>query len=61
MTNDTLNANLPKDAYQQMMKQHFLPCSRELDLKPGAYTLRVGVLDRTTNKMGTSSIPVTVQ
>jgi VWFA-related protein len=61
MTNDTLNANLTKADYQQMMKQHFLPCSRELDLKPGSYTLRVGVLDRTTNKMGTSSIPVTVQ
>lgn len=61
MTNDTLNANLTKADYQQMLKQHFLPCSRELDLKPGSYTLRVGVLDRTTNKMGTSSIPVTVQ
>jgi VWFA-related protein len=61
MTNDTLNANLTKGDYQQMMKQHFLPCSRELDLKPGSYTLRVGVLDRTTNKMGTSSFPVTVQ
>ncbi len=61
MTNDTLNANLTKDNYQQMMKQHFLPCTRELDLKPGTYTLRVGVLDRTTNKMGTSSVPVTVQ
>jgi VWFA-related protein len=61
MTNDTLNANLTKADYQQMMKQHFLPCSRELDLKPGSYTLRVGVLDRTTNKMGTSSFPVTVQ
>jgi len=61
MTNDTLNANLTKADYQQMMKQHFLPCSRELDLKPGSYTLRVGVLDRTTNKMGTSSVPVTVQ
>jgi hypothetical protein len=61
MTNDTLNANLTKDNYQQMMKQRFLPCTRELELKPGTYTLRVGVLDRTTNKMGTSSVPVTVQ
>jgi VWFA-related protein len=61
MTNDTLNANLPRDIYQQMMKQRFLPCTRELDLKPGTYTLRVGVLDRTTNKIGTASVPVTVQ
>jgi VWFA-related protein len=61
MTSDTLNANLSKDNYQQMMKQRFLPCSRELDLKPGSYTLKLGVLDRTTNKMGTSSVPVAVQ
>ena len=61
MVNDTVNANLNAHDYQEMMKQHFLPCSRELDLKPGTYTLRVGVLDRTTNKMGTSSVPVTVQ
>jgi hypothetical protein len=60
MVNDTVNVNLNAHEYQEMMKQHFLPCSRELDLKPGTYTLRVGVLDRTTNKMGTSSVPVTV-
>jgi hypothetical protein len=42
------------------MQQHFLPCDRELDLKPGAYTLRMGVLDRTTNKIGTASAQLIV-
>lgn len=60
MSSGTVNANLKRDEYQQMMKQQFFPCGRELDLRPGAYTLRMGVLDRTTNKMGTASAQVTV-
>jgi VWFA-related protein len=60
MSSGTVNANLKAGEFQQMMQQHFLPCDRELDLKPGAYTLRMGVLDRTTNKMGTASTQVIV-
>ena len=60
MFSGTVNASLPANEYQQMMKQRFLPCSRELDLKPGNYNLRLGVLDRTTNKIGTASAQVTV-
>jgi VWFA-related protein len=60
MSNGTVSANLKPGEYQQMMQQHFLPCGRELDLKAGTYTLRMGVLDRTTNKMGTASAQVTV-
>ncbi|HEX4605362.1 MAG TPA: VWA domain-containing protein [Candidatus Angelobacter sp.] len=60
MFSGTVNANLPANEYQLMMKQHFMPCSRELELKPGTYTLRMGVLDRTTNKIGTASTRVTV-
>ena len=60
MFSGTVNASLPANEYQQMMKQRFLPCSRELDLKPGNYNLRLGVLDRTTNKIGTASAQVAV-
>lgn len=56
---DTVNASLKPDVYQQVMKQYF-PCKQELDLKPGTYTLRLGVLDRTTNLMGTTNAMVTV-
>jgi VWFA-related protein len=60
MSSSTVNANLKPAEYQQIMQQHFLPCSQELDLKAGTYTLRMGVLDRTTNKMGTASSQVVV-
>ncbi len=56
---DTVNADLSPEVYRQMMAQ-YLPCKRELDLKPGTYTLRLGVLDRTTNLMGTTSAQVIV-
>ena len=59
--NDTVTANLKRDEFQLMMKQHFLPCKRELELKPGSYELRLGVLDRSSNRMGTASASVIVQ
>lgn len=60
MSSSTVNANLKASEYQQMMQQHFLPCDRQLELKPGTYALRMGVLDRATNKMGTASAQVVV-
>jgi VWFA-related protein len=60
MSSSTVNANLNAGEYRQMQQQRFLPCNRELELKPGTYTLRMGVLDRTTNKMGTASAHVVV-
>jgi VWFA-related protein len=62
MFSSTVNASLKPNEFQQMMQQRFLPCGRELELglKPGSYTLRLGVLDRTTNKIGTGSAQVTV-
>ena len=60
MSSGTVNANLKQTEYQQMMQQKFFPCGRELELKPGTYTLRMGVLDRATNKMGTATAMVTV-
>src|SRR5579864_1161111 len=60
MSNSTVNANLKANEYQQMMQQRFLPCDRQLELKPGTYALRMGVLDRATNKIGTASAQVVV-
>ena len=39
MSSGTTTANLSATEYQQMMQQRFLPCDRQLDLKPG--TLRI--------------------
>jgi len=60
MSSGTVNANLNAKDYQQMMQQRFLPCDRQLDLKSGTYALRMGVLDRATNKIGTASAQVVV-
>ncbi|HEY2171702.1 MAG TPA: VWA domain-containing protein, partial [Candidatus Angelobacter sp.] len=60
MSSGTVNANLNAKEYEQMMQQRFLPCDRQLDLKPGTYALRMGVLDRATNKIGTASAQVVV-
>ena len=60
MSNGTVSANLKASEYQQMLQQHFLPCERQLELKPGTYALRMGVLDRATNKIGTASAQVVV-
>jgi hypothetical protein len=52
-------AALKPDEYQRLMQSAF-PCNRTLDLKPGHYTLRLGVIDKTTNLIGTSGTQVTV-
>lgn len=53
------NAGLKPEVYKQLMSQYF-PCKQEIDLKPGTYTLRLAVIDRTTNQIGTANAPVTV-
>jgi hypothetical protein len=54
------DAALNPQQYEQMMKSYF-PCQRAVELKPGSYTLRIGILDRTTNLIGTLSTPVSVK
>ncbi|MBZ5525749.1 MAG: VWA domain-containing protein [Acidobacteriia bacterium] len=53
------NAALKPDEYLRMMKSYF-PCQRTLSLKPGSYTLRLAVVDQTTNLIGTATTSVTV-
>ncbi|OAI57592.1 hypothetical protein AYO50_01300 [Acidobacteria bacterium SCGC AG-212-P17] len=60
MSSGTTTANLSATEYQQMVQQRFLPCERQFELKPGTYALRMGVLDRATNKIGTASAQVVV-
>jgi VWFA-related protein len=55
----TQNAGLKPEVYKQLLSQYF-PCKQEIDLKPGTYTLRLAVIDRTTNQIGTANAPVTV-
>jgi hypothetical protein len=36
------------------------PAHQELELKPGTYTLRLGVIDRGSQKIGTVDLPITI-
>jgi hypothetical protein len=52
-------AALKDDVYQQVMRSYF-PCQRALALKSGHYTLRLGVLDETSNLIGTTTTQVSI-
>jgi VWFA-related protein len=56
---ETMDAKIRVEAYQQVLKSG-LPYHQELQLKPGAYTLRVGVLDRNSRKIGSVGVPITI-
>ena len=45
---------------QQMSNQEPIRFSQQIDLPPGQLFVRVGVLDRTTNKVGTLELPLKV-
>jgi VWFA-related protein len=53
-------ADLKPEVFSQMMQRYY-PCKQELQLKHGEYTLKLGVLDRNSNLMGTTITAVNVQ
>jgi VWFA-related protein len=55
---DSLEAALPPGTDVRRFAQ--LPARQELTLKPGEYTLALGVMDRATQKMGTLQVPIKV-
>jgi VWFA-related protein len=57
--NETMNLPLSPDKYREFVKTPF-QFSQQLDLPPGQISLRVGILDTTSNKVGTLEIPLTV-
>lgn len=54
-----LNAALPPDIYERVMKSH-LPCQHSIDLPAGDYLLRLGIRDNSTGLMGTADARVSV-
>jgi VWFA-related protein len=52
-------AAIKEEVYQQIIHSYF-PCHRELSLKPGRYTLRLGVMDESTNLIGTMTTQVSI-
>lgn len=55
----TVNASLDPQVYQKVMSS-YVPCHCPVDLKRGDYTLRVAVIDRTTNLIGATSLKLNV-
>src|SRR5204863_8473629 len=56
---DTVEADFLPPVYQQIMQTGF-PAHQELELKPGTCTLRLGVIDRGSQKIGTVDLPITI-
>jgi len=56
---DTVDATLRAEAFQQVLKTGF-PAHLELELKPGKYVLRLGTIDRNSERIGTVDVPLDV-
>jgi VWFA-related protein len=56
---NTMDAALPPNEYMAFQRTG-LPLHQELVLPPGTYDLRLGVLDRASQKIGTVNVPVEI-
>jgi VWFA-related protein len=54
-----IDTSISEEAYRSVMRS-YIPAHEELEVKPGTYTLRLGVVDRTSRKIGTLDVPLTV-
>lgn len=54
-----IDTTIPLNVYQEVVRT-FISAHQELQVKPGAYTLRVGVVDRNSRKIGTLDVPLSV-
>jgi hypothetical protein len=58
-SSDRIDSSVPTKAYEEVMRS-YIPAHQELELKPGTYTLRLGVVDRSSRKIGTMDVPLTI-
>ncbi|HWC20170.1 MAG TPA: VWA domain-containing protein [Terriglobales bacterium] len=56
---DTLDAALSPETFKKISESG-IRTHQELELKPGSYHLRIGIMDRTNQSIGTLDVPVTV-
>ncbi len=56
---DTLDATIPANLYSTVMT-YGLPAHQLISLPPGKYNVRIGVMDRTTQQIGTVDAPLMV-
>ncbi len=55
----TVDANMTPETFAKVMRGG-LPAQQEMELKPGSYHLRIGVMDRSNQNIGTIDVPITV-
>jgi len=56
---DTLDGAIKDSAYETVMT-HGVPAQQQISLPPGAYNLRLGVMDRVSQQIGTLDVPLVV-
>jgi VWFA-related protein len=56
---NTMETSFRPEAYQQALRTG-IPMHQELELKPGNYTLKLGVIDRGSQKIGTVEVPLII-
>lgn len=57
---NNLTGKVKAENFPALMQSQF-PCQCAIDLKPGKYTLRLGVVDKISRHMGTATASVTIQ
>jgi VWFA-related protein len=58
-SSDKIDSSVSLSSYQNAMRS-YIPGHQELEVRPGAYTLRLGVVDRNSRRIGTVDVPLTV-
>jgi VWFA-related protein len=59
VASNTVSAAMRPETYAQVLHTGF-PGHLDLQVKPGSYVLRIGVIDRNSNKIGTVDVPLQV-
>ncbi len=58
-SSDKIDTSVSLSSYQNAMRS-YIPAHQELEVRPGTYTLRLGVVDRNSRRIGTVDVPMTV-
>ena len=59
-SSDRIDSSVPTKVYEDVLRS-YIPAHQELELRPGTYTLRLGVVDRSSRKIGTLDVPLTIK
>jgi VWFA-related protein len=58
-SSDKIDTTVSLSTYENAIRS-FIPAHQELEVKPGTYTLRLGVVDRNSRRIGTVDVPLSI-